>query len=271
MRLRKFIKTALRECLDEQQILKESNSLNDIDMSKLLNKFIQDPIEFVRIFNINPKHSTLPPEMTLKLSLFSAKFKIDVSLNWFEIHKNLTAVVDGMDVSQHVKDLIYPSDVPKLINDTDNFLKKLERRVRQRKNTASKEEDFSNPYGIAHLRITPINVVNDVLNNPDTKFNYTQYEYAKADLDLQLIKLLKSGELDLKTSRIEEVNHDMLDVLWNGVKGEELINLVPFKSLKKYIEKLWRHNKKNIENKYIEAKNNGANPVLVRTIEELKN
>ena len=47
MELRNFIATTLREYLNEQHILKENNNLDDIDISKLLNKFISDPVELM--------------------------------------------------------------------------------------------------------------------------------------------------------------------------------------------------------------------------------
>lgn len=272
MELRKFIKTTIREYLNEQQILKENNNLDDIDISKLLNKFISDPVELMRILNVSTV-DLLSPEQSMKLTLFAAKFKDGLYKNWAEIHKNLTATIDGMDVSEHLKKLIYPTDVTYLIKDTDNFLKRLENRVKQRKNIAKKQDDYSNPYGFAGEVTTPLDVVEDSLKNPNTKYNYTQYEYAQADLDLQLIKLIKSGNLEVKTSDMkssESFNNEIIDILKNGLKGEELINLIDISDLRRFVEKFWRKNKKDIGIKYIDAKNKGTNQILVNTIEKLK-
>jgi hypothetical protein len=272
MELIKTIKEVIQEYLNEQQILKENNNLDDIDISKLLNKFISDPVELMRILNVSTV-DLLSPEQSMKLTLFAAKFKDGLYNNWAEIHKNLTATIDGMDVSKHLKQLIYPTDVTYLIKDTDNFLKRLENRVKQRKNTAMKQDDYSNPYGRAWDEITPLSVVEDSLNNPNTKYNYTQYEYAQADLDLQLIKLIKSGNLEVKTSDMkssESFINEIIDVLKNGLKGEELLNLIHISDLRRFVEKFWRKNKKAIEIKYIDAKNKGTNQILVNTIEGLK-
>jgi len=236
MELRNFIKTAIREYLNEQQILKENNNLDDIDISKLLNKFISDPVELMRILNVSTV-DLFSPEQSMKLTLFAAKFKDGLYNHWAEIHKNLTATIDGMDVSKHLKQLIYPTDVTYLIKDTDNFLKKLENRVKQRKNTAMKQDDYSNPYGRVWDEITPLSVVEDSLKNPNTKYNYTQYEYAQADLDLQLIKLIRSGNLEVKTSASEGFNNEIIDILKNGLKGEELLNLIHISDLRRFVEK----------------------------------
>lgn len=275
MELRKFIKTIIREYLNEQQMLNDNNNLDNIDMTKLLNKFISDPLEFMKIFNYDYVNSggLFSPEQTMKLSLFVAKYKHGLYQHWSKIHKDLTATIDGMDVSEHLKKLIYPTDVEYLIKDTDNFLKRLENRVKQRKNTARKQDDYSNPYFPDWDDITPLDVVEDSLKNPNTKYNYTQYEYAQADLDLQLIKLIKSGNLEVKTSDLkssESFNNEILDIFRNGLKGEELINLINISDLKRFVEKFWRKNKKDIEVKYIDAKNKGTNQVLVNTIEALK-
>ena len=209
----------------------------------------------------------------MKLTLFAAKLKNGLYKNWAEIHKNLTATIDGMDVSKHLKQLIYPTDVTYLIKDTDNFLKRLENRVKQRKKTAMKQDDYSNPYGTVWDEVTPLYVVEDAFKNPNTKYNYTQYEYAQADLDLQLIKLIRSGNLEVKTSDIkssEGFNNEIKDILKNGLKGEELLNLIDISVLRRFVEKFWRENKKDIEIKYIDAKNKGTNQILVNTIEGLK-
>lgn len=274
-KLKNFIKTTIREFLNEQKILNENNNLDNIDMGKLLNKFIYDPLEFMKIFNYDYVNSggLFSPEQTMKLSLFVAKYKDGLYKHWSKIHKDLMATIDGMDVSEHLKKLIYPTDVEYLIKDTDNFLKRLENRVKQRKNTARKQDDYSNPYGLDWDDITPLDVVEDCLKNPNTKYNYTQYEYAQADLDLQLIKLIKSGNLEVKTSDMkssESFNNEILDIFKNGLKGEELINLINISDLRRFVEKFWRKNKKDIEIKYIDAKNKGTNQILVNTIEKLK-
>lgn len=279
-KLRNFIKTTIREFLNEQKILNENNNLDNIDMTKLLNKFISDPLEFMKIFNYDYVNSggLFSPTQTMKLSLFVAKYKDGLYKHWSKIHKDLTATIDGMDVSEHLKNLIYPTDVEYLIKDTDNFLKRLENRVKQRKYTASKEDDYSNPYGFPFqphpsIKVTPLDVVEDSLKNPNTKYNYSQYEYAQADLDLQLIKLIKSGNLEVKTSDMkssESFNNEILDIFKNGLKGEELINLIDISNLRKFVEKFWRKNKKDIEAEYIDAKNKGTNQILVNTIEDLK-
>lgn len=258
---RKYIAT-----LHEYQLLKENVSLNDINISDLLNKFITDPKKFMDIFKVSdPSHF----QRFIKLSLAIAKWKSLKINNWYEIYNSLKATIDGVDVSSELKKLIYPSDTEKLIKDTDNFLKRLENRVRQRKNTAMKQDDFSNPYGIAHMRITPLDVVKDSLKNPNTKFNYTQYEYAQADLDLQLIKLIKNGDLEVKTSAVLDDKDEFLNVLKTGLKGEELLDVFDISKLKIIINKFWNKNKKEIELNYIEAKKSGNNPILVNTIEEL--
>ena len=274
-KLKNFIKTTIREFLNEQKILNENNNLDNIDMGKLLNKFISDPLEFMKIFNYDYVNSggLFSPEQTMKLSLFVAKYKDGLYKHWSKIHKDLMATIDGMDVSEHLKKLIYPTDVEYLIKDTDNFLKRLENRVKQRKNTARKQDDYSNPYGLVWDEITPLDVVEDSLKNPNTKYNYTQYEYAQADLDLQLIKLIKSGNLEVKTSDMkssESFKNEIIDILKNGLKGEELINIIHISDLRRFVEKFWRKNKKDIEIKYIDAKNKGNNQILVNTIEGLK-
>ena len=274
-KLKNFIKTTIREFLNEQKILNENNNLDNIDMGKLLNKFISDPLEFMKIFNYDYVNSggLFSPEQTMKLSLFVAKYKDGLYKHWSKIHKDLMATIDGMDVSEHLKKLIYPTDVEYLIKDTDNFLKRLENRVKQRKNTARKQDDYSNPYGLVRDEITPLDVVEDSLKNPNTKYNYTQYEYAQADLDLQLIKLIKSGNLEVKTSDMkssESFKNEIIDILKNGLKGEELINIIHISDLRRFVEKFWRKNKKDIEIKYIDAKNKGNNQILVNTIEKLK-
>ena len=136
-----------------------------------------------------------------------------------------------------------------------------------------KQDDYSNPYGTVWDEVTPLYVVEDAFKNPNTKYNYTQYEYAQADLDLQLIKLIRSGNLEVKTSDIkssEGFNNEIKDILKNGLKGEELLNLIDISVLRRFVEKFWRENKKDIEIKYIDAKNKGTNQILVNTIEGLK-
>lgn len=275
--------SALKQIIKEEisQILNENSNLDNIDMTKLLNKFISDPLEFMKIFNysyVNSNNWPVSPEATMKLSLFVAKYKDGLYKHWSKIHKDLTATIDGMDVSEHLKKLIYPTDVEYLIKDTDRFLKRLENRVKQRKYSASKDDEFSNPYGFpfqSHpsIKVTPLDVVEDALKNPNTKYNYAQYEYAQADLDLQLIKLIKSGNLEVKTSDLKSsksFNNEILDIFKNGLKGEELINTIDISSLRQFVEKFWRKNKKDIEAKYIDAKNKGTNQVLVNTIDALK-
>jgi pimeloyl-ACP methyl ester carboxylesterase len=72
MELIKTIKEVIQEYLNEQQILKENNNLDDIDISKLLNKFISDPVELMRILNVSTV-DLLSPEQSMKLTLFAAK------------------------------------------------------------------------------------------------------------------------------------------------------------------------------------------------------
>ena len=269
--LRKFIKTTIREYLNEQQNKKES--FINIDMNKLLNLFIADPVKFIEIFNIN-NDKPLSQTDSIKLSLAVAKTKIDMTKNLNDVHKNLKASIGGIDVSNEMKELIYPSDVPNLIYDTDNFLKMLEKRIKQRKYKSSLQSDFTIPYArISKTGLTPLKVIDDFENNPQTNFNYSQYEYAKADLDLQLINLIKNDELELNTTTILDNNHfknELLYVFKRGLKGEELIDSIDIYSIKKYIEKFWKKNKNEIAIKYNEAIKNGTNPTLVRTIEDIK-
>jgi len=77
MELREFIKTTIRECLNEQQILKENL---DIDMNKLLNLFISDPVKFMEILNID-NNKPLSQTNSIKLSLAVAKSKNDLLRN----------------------------------------------------------------------------------------------------------------------------------------------------------------------------------------------
>jgi hypothetical protein len=271
MKLRKFIVTTLREYLNEQQILNES--FENIDMSKLLNLFIHDPVNFMEIFDID-NNQLLPQTKSIKLSLAIAKSKNDLIKNWNETHKNLKASIDGVDVSNELKELIYPSDIPKLINDTDNFLSLIKKRVQQRKTKASLNSDFTDPYGrISKTGLTPLKVINDFIENPKTNFNYSQYEYARADLDLQLINLIKNGDLKLKTTTIKsdnDIKSDLLNIYKNGLKGEELINTIDISSLRKFVNSFWLKNKKEIETKYNDVKNTSDNPMLVKIIDWLK-
>lgn len=271
MELREYIKTTIREYLNEQQNKKES--FINIDMNKLLNLFIADPVKFIEIFNIN-NDKPLSQTDSIKLSLAVAKTKIDMTKNLNDVHKNLKASIGGIDVSNEMKELIYPSDVPNLIYDTDNFLKMLEKRIKERKYKSSLQSDFTIPYGrISKTVLTPLKVIDDFENNPQTNFNYSQYEYAKADLDLQLINLIKNDELELNTTTILDNNHfknELLYVFKRGLKGEELIDSIDIYSIKKYIEKFWKKNKNEIAIKYNEAIKNGTNPTLVKTIEDIK-
>ena len=270
MELKKFIATTIREYLNEQQILNES--FENIDMSKLLNLFIKDPVNFMEIFGID-NNKPLPQTKSVKLSLAIAKGKNDLIKNWNETHKNLKVTIDGIDVSNELKELIYPSDIPKLINDTDNFLSLIKKRVQQRKTKAYKNGGYIDPYFSFDKTITPIDVIKDFINNPNTEYSLGQYEYARADLDLQLINLIKNGDLELKTTTINsdnDIKSDLLNNFKNGLKGEELINTIDISSLRKFVNSFWLKNKKEIETKYNDAKNTSDNPMLVKIIDSLK-
>lgn len=262
-----------KKIVTENKQQKLNENFIDINMDKLLNLFITDPVRFMEIFNID-NNKVLTQAQSIKLSLASAKGKRDLIKNMYDTHKNLKATIDGIDVSSYLKELVYPTDIEKLINDTDNFLKIIEKRVKERKNRASLRKDFINPYGRTSItNLTPLKVVNDFKYNPKTNFNIYQREYAQADLDLQLIKLMKDGDLELKTSYImtdDDFKKDIAKIWLNGLKGEDLIDAVHIRSLRDFVNRFWKKNKKEIEHKYNDEKNKGVDSLLVKTIDNLK-
>jgi hypothetical protein len=156
-------------------------------------------------------------------SLSSSNIKNSIIENYQEIYDNLELIVDGDDLTNNLKDLIYPSDVPKIIEDKDIFFKTITARVKQRKDKAERSSNFTNPYGrIKITGLTPNKVVEDFLNNKETKFTQEQYDFARAELDLSLINYIKNGDVVVNLNNNAKVlsNSDIKSAILKSINKE---------------------------------------------------
>lgn len=208
--------------------------------SDLINEFYKDPISFGKKYL---------SEVKVSLDIVANSLKIGIYENFNNAYNNLEVIVDGQNLTNEFKKLIYPSDAEDLFVNTKEFLDKLEKRVSARKNKASSDKEFLNPYGrISKTNLTPKKVVDDFLNNPNTSFNLSQYEYAKAELDLSLINYAKTSLIDIKISGIKNDSNLKEDAIVDMFKkGGDAIDNIPISYVKNLIKKYNLTTKENIQ------------------------
>lgn len=206
-------------------------------VSFLINEFYKNPISFLEKYF--KEKSNL-----MKIALASANVKNEILKNQKDLYDNIELIVDGQDLTKNLKDLIYPSDVEKIINNKDEFLKSLKTRIQQRKNKAQSSKDFTNPYGrVSKTGLDSKQVIDDYLNNKNTRFTNEQYEFAKSDFDLGLIKYIENGDVSVNLKNNAQAYSELgikLDVL-KGVKDgyspEQLMDIVSLDKIKSFIKK----------------------------------
>jgi len=251
------------------QLLEETYS-PQVDMTKVVNKFIEDPQKFIQIFSLN---TDKPHHRFIRFSLAIAKFLNDFTKNTNQLYNNLKVYADGVDVSDAVKKLIYPSDVRSLITNKEEFLNRMERRINQRRRTAMTDSEFQTPYNRLTRDMSKQELLKVMGADTTGEYTYSQYELVQADLDLELIKYIKSDELIIDTDSIngedDDNKNNFIRSINSGIKGEELLDIYKFDRIKNMVMKIWKDNKQHIFAKYNEVKQSNTNQVFVDTLELL--